>query len=315
MSKVSILIPVFNREQFIAECIQSALDQTFTDFEVVLVDNNSNDGTWEICESFAAKDSRVRIFQNQTNIGPVRNWRRCAEEAKSEFCKILFSDDTLDAHCLAEMVPKLEDPDIAFVYCAARVGETMSKSKIRYAIRRSKRLSSNYLISLLTRGKASVSPGSILIRRKDFLSNLHTNFPTSTPRPFDRHGAGPDVMVLLLTLEKYKYVANIAQPLVYFRAHPDSFSIANSSNQINEGYDSAIAYYLFNKTGYFPWVSFVAKSWLRRIKKEQRWLNPTEYLMGHEGKDSFRDIFIMIVFAIGHVINYAFLSFLPMNRL
>jgi len=89
MPKVSILIPVFNRKDYIAECIQSALDQTFTDFEVVVVDNASEDGTWEICQQFAANDQRVRIFQNDTNIGPVRNWRR-RKGSLEKYCLVMI---------------------------------------------------------------------------------------------------------------------------------------------------------------------------------------------------------------------------------
>ena len=131
--KVSILIPVFNRKEYIAECIQSALDQTYTAFEVVVVDNASEDGTWEICQQFAAVDSRVRIFRNESNIGPVRNWIRCAQEAKGALSKILFSDDCLESNCLSEMVSKLADSKIALVYCAARIGKSRDESIIAYS--------------------------------------------------------------------------------------------------------------------------------------------------------------------------------------
>ena len=77
--RVSILIPVYNREALIGECIQSALFQTFTDFEVIIVDNASTDNTWGICQRFAEQDKRVRVFRNEKNIGPVRNWRRCVD--------------------------------------------------------------------------------------------------------------------------------------------------------------------------------------------------------------------------------------------
>ena len=56
---VSILVPVFNREELIGDCIQSALDQTFDDLEVVVVDNASTDGTWDVCRTYGEKDSRV----------------------------------------------------------------------------------------------------------------------------------------------------------------------------------------------------------------------------------------------------------------
>ena len=301
MPKVSILIPVYNREKFIAECIQSALDQTYTDFEVVVVDNDSDDGTWEICQRFAALDQRVRVFRNDTNIGPVRNWKRCVEEARGEFSKILFSDDCLEPKCLSQMVPKLDDPVVALVYCAARMGETREKTTLVYSIAKSSRISTPHFISLVLRDEAPVSPGAILIRTSDLLNNLHTQFPTSTPRPFDKHGAGPDVMISLLTAENYSYVEAISSPLVYFRAHAGSFSIQNSSNQIVKGYTSAIAYYLNKKHGRQLWLNYLAHAWLRRMRLDRKWVNPRSYLIEYEGNGSFRELFGLFFCSLEHV--------------
>lgn len=299
--KVSILIPVYNREKFIAECIQSALDQTYTDFEVVVVDNVSDDGTWEICQRFAVLDQRVRLFRNNTNIGPVRNWKRCVEEAKGQFSKILFSDDCLESNCLSEMVLKLDDPTIALVYCAVRIGETREKTTLVYSIAESSRIDTSQFITLVLRDEAPVSPGAILIRTNDLLNSLHAHFPTSTPRPFDKHGAGPDVMISLLTAENYPYVAAVSTPLVYFRAHAGSFSIQNSSNQIIKGYTSAIAYYLIKKHGRQPWLNYLAHAWLRQMRLDRKWINPRSHLLEYEGNGSFEELFGLFFRSIEHV--------------
>lgn len=293
MSKVSILIPAFNRKQFIGECIQSALDQTYTDLEVVVVDNASDDGTWEICQRFAARDQRVRVFRNDTNIGPVRNWKRCAKEATGEFSKILFSDDTLEPDCLAEMVPKLEDPDIALVYCAAWTGKSKEQADIGYSLGEPARLSTARFLNLVLWGDAPVSPGAILIRTKDLLANLHTDFPTATPRPFDKHGAGPDVMISLLTAENYPCVSHLPAPLVYFRAHGDSFSIANASNQVSQGYRSSLSYYLIRKKGRAPWMRYLADGWLRQLRADRKWVYPKRYLIEFEGNGSLSEQFAL----------------------
>lgn len=303
MSKVSILIPVFNRKQFIAECIQSALDQTFTDFEVVVVDNASDDGTWEICQRFASRDPRVRVFRNDTNIGPVRNWRRCAEEAWGEFSKILFSDDALEPNCLAEMVPKLNDSGVAFVYCAVRAGETWAEANLDYAIGASARLSSTCFLNLVLRGEAPVSPGAILIRTNDLLNNLHTQFPTSTPRPFDKNGAGPDVMIALLTADNYACVEYISMPLVYFRAHAGSFTVENSNNQVAKGYRSAIGYYLKTNRGKRSWLNYLSFLWLLQMKSDQRWVNPRLLLTEYEGSGSARELLTILVYSLRCAMN------------
>jgi glycosyltransferase involved in cell wall biosynthesis len=301
--KVSILIPVYNRTSFIAECIQSALDQTYTDFEVVVVDNASDDGTWEICKRFAALDQRVRVIRNDTNIGPVRNWRRCVEEAKGEFSKMLFSDDTLEPNCLSEMVPRLDDPYVALVYCAAHIGETRKCATLAYLSPGESRLKSSRLLKRMLRGEAPLSPGAILIRTDDLKSNLHTHFPTATPRPFDEHGAGPDVMISLLTAENYPYVESISAPLVYFRAHAGSFSIGSAKEKVIMSYRSAISYFLKKRRGQRCWMRYLSRGWLRQMRLSGGWVDPKSYLIAYEGTGSLGESLLMLSYSFGHVIN------------
>lgn len=300
-TKVSILIPVFNRKDYITECIKSALDQTFTDFEVVVVDNASDDGTWEICQQFAAADQRVRIFRNESNIGPVRNWIHCAQEAKGTLSKILFSDDCLEPNCLSEMVPKLDDPEVALVYCAARIGKTRDESIIAYSQTDSARISSSQFIKLILNGKAPVSPGAVLIRTKDLLHNLHSQFPTSTHRYFEKNGAGPDVMILLLTAHYYPYVANITMPLVYFRAHVGSFTIENSNNDVANGHQSAIAFFLIRNHDRSLWIDYLAHTWLQQMRVEHRWRDLKSYLIEYEGSGSSVEIMSILSSSVKHI--------------
>ncbi|MFH7321199.1 glycosyltransferase family 2 protein [Desulfurivibrio sp. D14AmB] len=306
MPKVSILIPVYNRQEYIAECIQSALSQTYTDFEVVVVDNASDDETWKICKEFAALDRRVRVFRNAVNIGPVRNWQRCAEEATGEFCKILFSDDCLEPDCLSVMVPQLEDSDVALVYCAAFIGETKERAMVAYSAGTDLRMSSTRFLNLVLRGEAPVSPGAVLIRARDLRNNLHPRFPTATPRPYDQHGAGPDVMISLLTAANYPYVVAVSVPLVFFRAHAGSFTIENTKNWVAEGYLSAISYYLLKSCGRKAWMSYVSHGWLRMARLKRGWISPKAHLLEYEGSGSVGESLVMLWCSFRHVINSLF---------
>lgn len=81
---VSVLVPVYNRRDIIVETLSSALSQTYQNIEIVVVDNCSADGTWELISDLAKTDSRLRVFRNATNLGPVRNWLRCLQEAKGK---------------------------------------------------------------------------------------------------------------------------------------------------------------------------------------------------------------------------------------
>ena len=70
---ISVLIPLYNAEKFIAQAIESVLNQTYTDFELIIVDNCSTDRSVEIARNYES-DKRVKIFENDENIGAVRNW-------------------------------------------------------------------------------------------------------------------------------------------------------------------------------------------------------------------------------------------------
>ena len=65
MIMISIIVPVYNTEQYLPHCIDSVLSQSFTDFELLLVDDGSTDGSGKICDNYAAKDSRVRVFHKE----------------------------------------------------------------------------------------------------------------------------------------------------------------------------------------------------------------------------------------------------------
>lgn len=279
---VSILIPVFNREQYIAECIESALAQTYPYFEIVIVDNASTDLTAKICQDFANRHNKIRFFENENNIGPVRNWQRCAREAKGQFVKILFSDDLLMADCLQDMVRKLTK-EVAFVYSACFVGASMEQSMLRYNAAGDAQLTQAQFINALSNGDAPISPGAVLLRTDDLRKNLHTSFATSTAQEFDRYGAGPDIMISLLTSENYLSICAITKPLIFFRVHSGSFTLQNTGNAVRECYRSALSLYLKTRYGSDAWMRYLALQWLGEIIKVKKISNPKKFIQKYEG--------------------------------
>src|ERR1700691_6171602 len=93
--KVSVLIPTYNYARYLAEAIESVLEQDFQDFELLIVDDCSSDNTAEVVQPFCARDARVRFAVNPTNLGMVNNWQRCLDHARGSYIKFLFGDDTL----------------------------------------------------------------------------------------------------------------------------------------------------------------------------------------------------------------------------
>jgi len=108
MPAVSILVTVYNRERYLADCLDSILASTFANFEIIVVDDASSDGSVEIGESYAARDPRIRFFRNPTNLGDYGNRNRAASLAKGDYLKYLDADDLIYPHSLAMMVEAME---------------------------------------------------------------------------------------------------------------------------------------------------------------------------------------------------------------
>src|SRR3989304_2942047 len=84
---VSVLTTSYNREKCIASAIESVLGQTFSDFELIITDNRSTDATFEIAQSYARKDKRIRVIQNEANRGQFGNRNRAASLSQGQYLK------------------------------------------------------------------------------------------------------------------------------------------------------------------------------------------------------------------------------------
>ena len=101
---VSICVPTYNGARYLKSCLDSALAQTFKDFELLVVDDGSTDATRELVRQYSEGDERVRVCLNQRNLGLVANWNRCVKLARGQWLKFLFQDDLLEPSCLEEML-------------------------------------------------------------------------------------------------------------------------------------------------------------------------------------------------------------------
>jgi len=115
--KVSVCIPSYNCARFLSETIQSVLNQQFDDYEVLIIDDDSSDGTQELLNRFSEIDKRIIVKVNNVNLGMVANWNHCLAEARGEYIHFLCADDTLVSdQALETMVALLDsDPAISLV--------------------------------------------------------------------------------------------------------------------------------------------------------------------------------------------------------
>lgn len=115
MPKVSILLPTYNSALFLDEAITSALNQTFTDFELIIVDNCSTDNSYDVIAKYL-HDKRVRYYKNETNIGVIGNFNKCLSYASGEYIKLLCSDDKFHPEAIRKFVAVMEQfPNVELV--------------------------------------------------------------------------------------------------------------------------------------------------------------------------------------------------------
>lgn len=115
--RVSIGLPVYNGEKYLSQAIESFIAQSYGDWELVICDNASTDGTERICREFAARDARIRYHRNKINIGPAGNYNLTFELSRGEFFKWSAHDDMCAPNYLQKCVQALdEDPSVVVAY-------------------------------------------------------------------------------------------------------------------------------------------------------------------------------------------------------
>jgi glycosyltransferase involved in cell wall biosynthesis len=120
--RVSVGVPVYNGEAFLRQTLDSLLAQTFRDFELIIADNASTDGTAAICQEYAGRDSRIRYVRNEVNIGANPNFNRLVALARAPYFKLANADDLCHPELLARCVSVLDHhPEAVLCYARAQL--------------------------------------------------------------------------------------------------------------------------------------------------------------------------------------------------
>ena len=131
-SAISIIIPVYNAEKYLRRCIESVLSQSFTDFELILVDDGSRDFSPHICDDYAQKDSRVKVI-HKANGGVIAARNDGLDIAKGEYVTFIDSDDWVERESLST-ISNYRDYDRVFfshrlVYEGGYISEFLFETK------------------------------------------------------------------------------------------------------------------------------------------------------------------------------------------
>jgi glycosyltransferase involved in cell wall biosynthesis len=115
--KISVIIPVFNTEKYLLRCLDSVLIQTFTDFELILVDDCSPDGSPAICDEYAGRDLRVKVMHNAQNQGSSKARKTGLDVSAGDYVLFADSDDWLENDMLKALYGKAIDEKLDIVCC------------------------------------------------------------------------------------------------------------------------------------------------------------------------------------------------------
>jgi glycosyltransferase involved in cell wall biosynthesis len=132
---VSVVTPFHNTAEYLAECIESVFRQSYDNWEYILLDNCSTDGSNEIAEQYAAREPRIRLFRNVTLLPQVQNYNVALSfiSQQSCYCKMVQADDWIDPECLERMVALAEsDPSIGIVSSYALWGNRILGDGLPY---------------------------------------------------------------------------------------------------------------------------------------------------------------------------------------
>ena len=302
--RVSILVPVFNRADLLPECLESALAQTMSGLEVVVVDGASTDGTWDVCCEFAAQDERIRPVREESNSGPVAGWTRCLAEARGTYGTFLWSDDLLRPQFLESTLPFLLAADVGFAFTAAEIGPAPGAGAIHYS-RETGRFASESFVAAALRypGALPVSPACALFRLDDLRAAMTPVLPTTPPVDLGWTGAGTDLLLYLRTAQRYASVASVKEPLAFFRAHPGSISVQGRGGLVRLHYALARAWFATTRTDKRSVEECLARHWLSDMWARRRVVMPWSATRNYVGMVSAWTLVMASIRFVGTIVR------------
>jgi len=245
---VSILIPVYNRIKQIKDTLDSAINQTYDNYEIIIRDNRSDDGTWEFLSDYTKSNGKIKLYQNDFNVGPVINWMKLVQQAKGEYIKILFSDDLIEKDFINKMLPILiKNNSVSFCCSAVEIIQDSEVIKTNHYFKKTGKVNNKLFIKkILLGGNVSVSASHALFRKEDLLNSIVLDVPNKINSDFKMHGIGPDALMFLLIANKYKYFYYIDDVLAKYTAHDQSISVKTKSAELILLHILGRAYYVEN---------------------------------------------------------------------
>ncbi len=289
MPKVSICIPAYNYADYLKDAIASALSQTFDDFELLIVDNCSTDGTRDVAEHYRRRDGRIVYHCNEANIGLVGNLNRCLELATGEYIKFLCADDLLLPTCLERMVEVLDrNPDVSLVTAARRMvtGTLKPIRRLAYSYRDIHIPGTEAINRCLFNGNQIGEPTAVMFRRQAAAGGFQTAYSQLV-----------DLDMWFRLLEQGDLVS-LSEELCVFRQHDEqgtkvnlrSLNFLNDEERLYHAYISK-PYIHASQVNIFNWKFIMA--W--NIWKQRKYCNDPALVRKHIERYMNQNLFFLLM--------------------
>ncbi len=220
--RVSIGLPVYNGESYMAAAIEGVLGQSFADLELIIADDASTDRTAEICRDYAARDARVRYHRNERNRGAAPNYNNLVRLARGEYFKWIAHDDVITPDYLARTVEALDRrPEAVVAHTQIRVIDKDARELTLY----------DNSLPLTAQPRVSDRFAGVVLDRyaHHAFFGLIRSGPLRRTR-LHRSYAGGD-RALIATLALLGPFVHITEPLYWQRHHPDRYQVTVSGRE------------------------------------------------------------------------------------
>lgn len=206
--KVSVIIPAYNASDFISKALTSVLEQTYKNFELIIIDDCSRDDTFKIINDFAAKDDRIKVYRNEKNSGVAFTRNFGVLMATSDWIAFLDSDDKWRGDKLEKQIALLKNnPDASLIFTGSSFINEGGKGS-SYILRVPEKITFRQLLK-----QNLISCSSVLVKKEHLLKYK-----------MERDDMHEDFAVWLQILRNEKYAYGIDEPLLIYRISSGSKS-------------------------------------------------------------------------------------------
>lgn len=230
---ISVIVPVFNVEPYLRQCVDSIINQSYADLEILLIDDGSPDQCGVICDEYAAKDDRVRVFHTENRgLSAARN--EGLREANGEYIAFIDSDDWIEPDMYEVLLKRLEETGADISVCGYDVVSDRKATEWRP---KEKDYSTSEAWSALLSEKINNNAWNKLFRREIFQSIAYEGSIFPEGKNYE------DISVMHRIVAEARNVATVEKPLYHYRMRPDSISQSYTAKNLLDYADAYLTRY------------------------------------------------------------------------